>query len=138
MSLVNPSHPYHLRSRSRDLARGAQVAGGSAPADARPDQRSDPDLTPAVEGARGLRPRKVVKYTYTNTHKQLRFNREVFVREFNKKLSVVSCLGPTQNFPSSSDGYHVNIAHYIPNNLQFDPTLSRREIMLILSRHIKQ
>ena len=138
VSLVNPSHPYHLRSRSRDLARGAQVAGGPAPADARPDQRSDPDLTPAVEGARGLRPRKVVKYTYTNTHKQLRFNREVFVREFNKKLSVVSCLGPTQNFPSSSDGYHVNIAHYIPNNLQFDPTLSRREIMLILSRHIKQ
>ena len=82
VSLVNPSHPYHLRSRSRSLARGAQVAGGPAPADAHLDHHSEPNLTQAVEGARRLRPRKVVKYTYANIHKQLRFNRKVFVREF--------------------------------------------------------
>ena len=137
VSLVNPLHPYHLRPRRRAQPHGPGEAEAQTP-----DQgvtgagHEQPDLTQAVEGARRLRPRKVIKYTYVTSSKQLRFRSNVSVREYEKKSPVRTCLGQVEQYPCTLDGFNIDIEHYIPSKLQFDPTLSRREVMLILCKNI--
>ena len=141
VSLVNPLHPYHLRPRSRAPTHrpgevGAQVSDQAGAQGVTEAEHQQHDLTQAVEGARRLRPRKVIKYTYVTTNKQLRFGSNVSVREYEKKSPVRTCLGQVEQYPCTLDGFHVDIEHYIPSRLQFDPTLSRREVMLILCKNI--
>ena len=158
-SIISPHHPYHLRPRLPRSRPGQHHDPGASVDDQHPGhsqsgQQSDTsaggghqgddrvlqgeELVQSVNQARSLRPRRQVKYTYLMENRNISFKGEVEVCEYKKNSPPLSKLSAPCYYPCSDDGFHVDLRRYIPEKTRFDPTLSKREVMILLAKYNRE
>ena len=147
MSVANVSHPYHLRSRTRQ-----KVSEQDLPQHQHPDQQQlqlpdqqhqqpqlQPEQQPSEETIKQrLRPKRLIKYSHLtklDKKKKLKFSTEIELKSFDIDQPVRVCLSPSDwRLYSGKDREHqqIQLHHYIPESIRLDPVRSRREAVLLL------
>ena len=125
------------------------------PEDENPIENDDTDMSEAVDTDMddgvvpvsaphhpyNLRPRQKKQYTHLTEERSLneeiletkvRFGEEIQLKEFSKSEPTKSALSVTEYYPCQLNHPEYNADEYIPHTLPLDPTVTRREVTLLL------